>query len=162
MRIYTEKDLADMGYVETKPGIFERVKLNLDSTEKKKKVPEHLAHIKAETCIIGGKKCKFRSGWEKIYATYLELLKTNGSIKDWEYESKRFEFPIKRGCSSYLPDFKIIENDDSHWWAEVKGYLDQKGATRLKRMKKYFPNEVVKLVRKEEIQDIKNSGLIKI
>lgn len=162
MRIYTEKELAALGYVETSPGIFERTKPIADPTEKKKKLPEHLAHIKQETCIIGGKKCKFRSGWEKIYATYLELLKTNGSIKDWEYEPHRFEFPIKRGCNSYLPDFKVIENDDSHWWAEIKGYLDKKGATRLKRMAKYFPQEVVKLIRREEINDIKKSGLVKI
>ena len=145
-----------MGYVETRPGIFERTKSNLNPTEKKKKVPEHLAHIKQETCLIGGKKCKFRSGWEKIYATYLEWLKTNKSIKDWEYESKRFEFPIKRGCNSYLPDFCVYELDGSHHWIEVKGYLSPQGATRLKRMAKYFPNEVVKLVREEEIKEIKN------
>lgn len=150
-----------MGYVETKPGIFERVKSAPNPQEKKKKVPDHLKHIKAGKYVVGGNTYRFRSGWEHIYAMYLELLRSNGSIKDWKYECQRFDFPgIKRGCVSYLPDFKVIENDDSHWWAEVKGYLSPQGATRLKRMAKYFPNEKVRLVREPEIQDIKKSGIL--
>lgn len=164
MRIYTEKELADLGYKEVSPGVFARTKPAPSSpAEKKKKVPEQFAKLKAGNYEVGGKTYKFRSGWEYIYAQYLQLLKDQKQVKDWLYECQRFDFPgIKRGCVSYLPDFKVIYPDEHHEWHEVKGYLDKKGATRLKRMAKYYPAEKVILIRKEEIAEIKRSGLVKV
>lgn len=156
MRIYTEKELADLGYKEVSPGVFARSAPTLDPNKKEKQKPAHLKHIKSGNYEVGGKIYHFRSGYEYTYACYLELLKTNKSIKNWEYEPKRFDFPIKRGCNSYLPDFKIIELDDSHYWVECKGYLDKKGATKIKRFAKYFPNERLEIVREAGIKEIRS------
>lgn len=94
---------------------------------------------------IGGKRYYFRSLWERNYAHYLEWLKLRGLIKDWSFESHTFWFDkIKRGVRSYLPDFLVIECSGSETWHEVKGWMDSKSATKIKRMAKYYPD--VKLI----------------
>lgn len=94
---------------------------------------------------IGGKRKYYRSKWESNYAYYLESLKVSGEIKDWTHESKVFWFEgIKRGCVSYLPDFHVIHNDESEEYHEVKGWMDAKSVTKIKRMAKYHPD--VKLI----------------
>ncbi len=94
---------------------------------------------------IGGKRCFFRSAWEANYARYLEFLKVHQNITDWEHEPFTFWFEgIKRGCVSYLPDFRVTNLSGSHEFHEVKGWMDDRSATKIKRMAKYFPD--VKLV----------------
>lgn len=91
---------------------------------------------------FGGKRCYFRSAWEANYARYLQWIKERGEIKDWIHEPYTFWFPgIKRGTVSYLPDFKVLEDDNTHYWIEVKGYMDPKSKTKLARMKQFFPEE---------------------
>lgn len=93
---------------------------------------------KAAWRVIGGKRKYFRSRWEANYARYLEFLKVNGKIEDWEHEPKTFWFEkIKRGARSYLPDFRITENDGSQNYVEVKGWMDARSKTKIKRMAKY-------------------------
>ena len=105
---------------------------------------------------IGDKKCYYRSLWEARYAAYLQFMKEHNSIKDWEYEPQTFWFEeIKRGVRSYLPDFKVIDFDDSHHWIEVKGWMSPKCKTKIKRFKKYYPKEKLILVEKNWF--IKNS-----
>lgn len=100
---------------------------------------------KADWHEIGGKRKYYRSKWESNYARYLEFLKSQGKIKDWFHEPKVFWFEgIKRGCVSYLPDFLVIENDGSEAYHEVKGWMDDRSKTKIRRMAKYFPK--VKLV----------------
>ena len=100
---------------------------------------------KAEWHIIGGKRNYYRSGWEANYAYYLEWLKQKKQIVDWEHEPDTFWFIlIKRGVRSYLPDFKVTNVDSSIEYHEVKGRMDSKSATKIKRMKKYHPK--IKLV----------------
>ncbi|MFI0477756.1 MAG: DUF1064 domain-containing protein [Candidatus Rhabdochlamydia sp.] len=96
---------------------------------------------------IGGKTKFFRSTWEANYARYLEYLKENGKIKDWEHEPQTFWFlKIMRGARSYLPDFKVTNLDGSHYWVEVKGWMDSKSKTKIKRFKKYYPEETLILI----------------
>lgn len=96
---------------------------------------------------VGGKRYHFRSSWERNIARYLQWLKLAGNIKDWEYECQMFEFDgIRHGTTRYLPDFKVYENDGSHYFIEVKGYMTQKDRTKLKRMAKYHPAENVQLL----------------
>ena len=81
-----------------------------------------------------------RSRWEANYARYLNWLKAKGQIAAWEYEPDTFWFEaIKRGTRSYTPDFKVTENDGRVVYHEVKGWMDAKSATKLKRMAKYYP-----------------------
>lgn len=89
---------------------------------------------------IGNKRKFYRSKWEANYARYLEWLKINKQIIDWQHECKTFWFEgIKRGCVSYLPDFLITNLDKSETYHEVKGWMDDRSKTKLKRMAKYYP-----------------------
>lgn len=94
---------------------------------------------------IGGLRVYYRSRWEANYARYLEWLKANKQIVKWEHEPETFWFEgIKRGCVSYLPDFKVYELDGRIAYHEVKGWMDDRSKTKIKRMAKYHPS--VKLV----------------
>ena len=88
-----------------------------------------------------------RSRWEANYARYLMWLESRGEIQRWEYEPDTFWFEkIKRGVRSYLPDFKIWKTADSEpYYVEVKGNMDSKSATKLKRMAKYYPDVSLEL-----------------
>lgn len=89
----------------------------------------------------------FRSSWEANYARYLNWLVLNKEIKSWEFEPQTFVFHGEtRGAISYLPDFKIINNNGSHEWHEVKGWMTPKDRTKLKRMAKHYPDEKVVLI----------------
>jgi len=85
-----------------------------------------------------------RSAWEANYARYLNWLISLGEIIMWEYEPDTYEFPVKRGSRFYTPDFKVYHNDGSIEYHEVKGYMDQRSSTKLKRMARYYPQ--IKLV----------------
>lgn len=99
---------------------------------------------------VGGKRVYFRSTWEANFARSLEDDKVKGIIRDWEHEPQTFWFlDIKRGVRSYLPDFKIIYEDGSHSWVEVKGFMDKKSQTKLKRFAKYYPEEKLVVIQKE-------------
>ena len=90
---------------------------------------------------IGGIDKYYRSRWEANYARYLEWLREIGEIKSWEHEPDVFWFEkIKRGCVSYLPDFKVTENNGKIVYHEVKGWMDKRSKTKLKRMAKYYPD----------------------
>jgi len=87
----------------------------------------------------------FRSAWEANYARYLNWLVSIGEIQSWEYEPDEFEFKgIKRGTRFYLPDFKILTNSNHYEYHEIKGWMDAKSKTKIKRMRKYYPD--VKLI----------------
>lgn len=94
---------------------------------------------------IGGINKYYRSRWEANYARYLEWLKKNNQILSWEHEPQTFWFEgIKRGCMSYLPDFRVTELDGRIVFHEVKGWMDDRSKTKIKRMAIYHPD--VKLI----------------
>jgi len=95
-----------------------------------------------------------RSKWEANYARYLNWLQAQGEIDHWEYEPDTFEFPVKRGSRFYTPDFKVFDPDGKYEYHEVKGHMDQKSRTKLKRMAKYHPNERVLVIAKDEMKAI--------
>ena len=105
----------------------------------------------------------FRSAWEANWARYLTWLKSIGEIRAWEFEVVTFEFAkIKRGTRFYTPDFKVTNKDGSVEYHEVKGYMDQRSATKLKRMAKYYPLTRIVLIDKAAYSSVakKVSGLI--
>lgn len=109
---------------------------------------------------IDGKRFFARSKAEKRFGLYLNFLKQHANIKEFHHEPKTFWFDgIKRGCVSYKPDFLVEENDGTHWWAEVKGYMDAKSATKIKRFKKYFPEEELRIIDSNWV--VKNSTKLK-
>ena len=81
----------------------------------------------------------FRSKLEANYARYLKFCKI-----EYEYETKVFWFEnIKRGTRSYTIDFYIPSEDK---YIETKGWLDKKSITKLKRLKKYYPEIFAKTI----------------
>ena len=137
---------------------------------KKTKKPSHsYDHIISGTVTIGGKTFFARSSWEANIGAYFEFLKNMGNIVDWRHEPKTFWFNgVRRGVVSYLPDFEITENSGVVKYVEVKGYMDARSRTKLKRMKKYYPEVVVELIDKKRYAEIacksrfiKNWGLLK-
>jgi len=79
----------------------------------------------------------FRSNWEANCARIW-----NHEGKKWEYEPKVFVFPgVKRGTVSYCPDFRVGETD----WVEIKGLLEGRGRTAIRRFKKHYPEEFKRL-----------------
>lgn len=96
---------------------------------------------------ISDKRYYFRSRWEYRYALYLDFMKKHNHIIDWFYEPHTFYFEgIKRGTNNYKPDFKVIFPSGNEEWIEVKGYMDAKSATKIKRMAKYFPDVKLRVV----------------
>lgn len=98
---------------------------------------------------IDDKRYYLKSRWEYRYALYLDLMKRNKHIIDWFYEPQTFYFEgIKRGTTNYKPDFKVIFPSGNEEWFEVKGYMDSKSATKIKRMAKYFPEIKLRVIDK--------------
>lgn len=103
--------------------------------------PRPEASWKAGWREIGGINKYYRSRWEANYARYLEWLKSLGQILRWQHEPKTFWFDkIKRGCRTYLPDFLVVENDGTEAYHEVKGWMDDRSVTKIKRMRRYYPD----------------------
>lgn len=86
----------------------------------------------------------YRSSWEANWARYLNWLKAHNEIQDWSYETDTFEFSVKRGSRFYTPDFKVTNLNGSIEYHEIKGYMDQRSQTKIRRMAKYHPQ--VKLI----------------
>lgn len=101
-----------------------------------------------------------RSSWEASFMAWLIVMKDRGDILSWEYEPKVFWFEgITRGTRSYTPDFRVVYPDGSGVWYEIKGWLDPKSKTRLKRMKRYYPNEQVEIIGREWFVRMEHSGV---
>lgn len=98
---------------------------------------------------IGTQTVFFRSSWEANYARFLQLLKDSGEIQEWSHEPETFWFKgIKRGCCSYLPDFRVVRQDGTFEYHEVKGWMDRKSKTKIRRMAKYFPTTTLRVIDK--------------
>jgi len=99
---------------------------------------------------VGGKRIFFRSRWEYRYCLYLQYLKEQGQIVDWQYEPLTFWFEgIRRGTNNYKPDFLVIHSNQAEEFVEVKGYETAKDRTKYKRMAKYHPTVRLRVVNKE-------------
>lgn len=109
---------------------------------------------------VGGKRCFFRSRWEANYARYLEWLRSKGQIAAWEHEPEIFWFEsIKRGVRSYLPDFRVTENNGISALHEVKGWMDSRSRTTISRMRKYYPDHKLIVVGEKTYRSIERKVL---
>ncbi len=84
-----------------------------------------------------------RSRWEANAARFLDILIMTGDISFWEYEPEVFHFPVKRGITKYTPDFKVTRTDGSHYWLEVKGWMDKPSKIKIKRFGIHYPKETL-------------------
>lgn len=95
-----------------------------------------------------------RSSWEANWARYLNWLRDNGQITGWAYEAETFEFPVRRGSRFYTPDFRVTNPDGSVEYHEVKGYMDAKSATKIRRFRKYYPGHKLILIEADTYYDM--------
>lgn len=103
----------------------------------------------------------FRSSWEAMYANYLTILLKLNIIKKWEYESETFWFEkIKRGVRSYTPDFKVYYPNDVIEYHEIKGWMDDKSKTKIKRMKLYYPHIKVIIIDENKLNELRRKYTI--
>ncbi len=80
----------------------------------------------------------FRSKMEANVARYYKYF---GELYIYEY--REFEFKrIKRGSRFYKPDFFLAVVNR---WVEVKGRFSDSDKTKLRRFKKYYPEEFKRL-----------------
>lgn len=100
----------------------------------------------------------FRSAWEANFGRYLNFLKKQKEILAWEFEPDTFWFEeIKRGTRSYLPDFKVWDSKHKEpYYIEVKGYMDARSRTKIKRMAKYYPEVLLIIVGRKEYKEIRD------
>lgn len=104
---------------------------------------------------IGGVNKFYRSRWEANYARFLVWLQQQGKIRSWRHEPETFWFEgIKRGSVSYLPDFWVQEMDGTDSFHEVKGWMDDRSKTKLKRMKKYYPHVKLLVIGAKEYKEL--------
>ena len=102
---------------------------------------------------IDGKRMYLKSKWEKRYCLYLSLMKQHGHIIDYWYEPETFWFEgIRRGTTNYRPDWKVQFPSGKFEYFEVKGYESAKDRTKYKRMAKYYPDVVLRVIGKDWFQ----------
>lgn len=123
-----------------------------------------MAHVKAGWRKIGGVKKYYRSKTEANYARYLEYLKQRGEVLEWEHEPRTFWFNknkhgngVKRGVRSYTPDFRVVLRGGKEEWHEVKGYMDKRSATKIKRFRKYFPELLLVVIMQTQVTQMGNT-----
>jgi hypothetical protein len=113
--------------------------------------------------VIDGKNKFFRSSWEFNYALYLQYLKDNEQIKEWYYEPEIFYFKeSKNNCYAYKPDFKIINNDNSFYFVEIKGWMDSASKNKIENMKVFYPEIKLVVVDSEEFNKFKKEWHFKL
>ena len=89
-----------------------------------------------------------RSGWE---ANFYRICRIAGSgFSNPEYEPKLFDFagkvPSKGQALSYTPDFRVTWNNRTHYLEVKGGWLRPHDKTKLKRFKKFYPEEFATLI----------------
>lgn len=105
---------------------------------------------------FGEKEYRFRSSWERNFAFYMEYIKCKREIKDWYYESEIFSFPQNEyGFKTYKPDFKIVHNDGSVEYIELKGWVNKKALDKMELMARYFPEVKIELYDGDKYNEIK-------
>jgi len=122
-------------------------------------MPTMPTEFKRETVWFNDQCYTFRSGWEQNYAYYLEWLKKQGQIKDWEYEPERYYFITTEGNrqrafgNGYLPDFRVTNLDGTTYLIEIKGR--SQGMMKLRRMKRFYPDIKIELVDAKAYNELK-------
>jgi hypothetical protein len=142
----SKEKMSDSGFrrhaLETEDEISDRTMKMLKTKSDRGNIvnPRPMASWKCGWREVGGQRCYFRSAWEANYARYLQFLLEKKQILKWEHEPETFWFEsIKRGCRSYLPDFRVTECNNSIAYHEVKGWMDDRSKTKINRMRIYHP-----------------------
>ena len=97
---------------------------------------------RVHNAVIGGKECKFDSKGEHKLALYLQLLKEQGYIKDWERESHTFVLVD----TQWNVDFTVRNNDDSFEYYEYKGAVEPRTRKLIMQVSEFYPQAQITMV----------------
>lgn len=104
---------------------------------------------------IGMKFYNFKSKFEANWALYLQFLKEQGKIFNWDYENRTFEFPHESSSQrfqQYTPDFVIWEKERGKpYYQECKGYYTGRDTTRFRRLLRHYPDIIIELVTQNKL-----------
>lgn len=104
--------------------------------------------------FVGCKTFVVKSSWEFDIALYLDHLKSNGLVDDWNYEPITFKFKYnKLGVRSYRPDFGVTRKGKVYY-IEVKGWEDEKFKIKKQLMKTEFPKVRILYLKEREYRMI--------
>ena len=100
----------------------------------------------------------FRSRWEANYARYLNHLKDQGDIYEWEFEPHTFKFPDQTERPySYTPDFRIYKTKHSKpEYHEIKGWMDELSKKKLALMNKHYLDVSLIVIGEPEYMALEN------
>lgn len=73
---------------------------------------------------------RVRGTWEAAYAKILDCWFLGGKIAGWSYESERVPMSGLVG-EWYSPDFKVVGNDGSVCFHEIKGFLRERAMAKV-------------------------------
>jgi hypothetical protein len=86
------------------------------------------------------------NGLESRYARHLGLLKLEGKVSAFQYESIAFRLADR---TTYNPDFLVILPDGSVEIHETKGFMRDDAAVKIKVAARMFPWFTFRLVRQQ-------------
>lgn len=66
---------------------------------------------------------------EAAYAAHLDLMLRGGLIARWDFEPEKLRLADR---TFYTPDFRVVMPDGMICWHEVKGFLEDDAAAKLK------------------------------
>lgn len=106
---------------------------------------------KPQQVMLGGREFKFKSLIEYKWAQYLQHLLDLGTILEWDYEPRTFEFGERyRRRRQYTPDFRVKEQGSYGKsltaYHEVKTSLRQTDIRRFRLMAADYPEITMVLV----------------
>jgi hypothetical protein len=82
------------------------------------------------------KNIKVQGTYELRTCKILDKWKKEKKIKDWEYTNDRVQYiGIDKKKHTYLLDFKVLENDNSFYYLETKGWEDVNDKLKWKAVK---------------------------
>jgi hypothetical protein len=101
----------------------------------------------------------FKSRFERNYA---RLLTFNGVR--WQYEPKTFYFEsVKSGVNrAFKPDFFLPDEGPRGTWHELKGYLDKNSAIKIRRFRRWYPEDTLVVIPYDFFQDCERQGLCRL
>ena len=94
-----------------------------------------------------------RSSFEANYCRFLKWLGV-----EYRYEPKRFVLTLPNGTTTYAPDLFLPA---LNLWRELKGYMREDDALKLKLFKEQYPSEEIDLVFQTEGNWTKMTNILK-
>ena len=123
---------------------------------------------------IDGKKTYYASKMEANTHRYLLWMRDRGIYTEVEYQPPAFDFTaewiekghgyrkvgnrkvraIKRGCTSYKPDFRTVDNKGVEEYWETIGRWRNDHTTRLSRMKRFHPEVQLNVIDSKRYREL--------